>query len=552
MSAQTIRAERSPRQLLFIVAASASGTVFEWYDFFVFGSLATIMSKQFFAGVNETAAFILALLTFGAGFAVRPLGALVFGRIGDRKGRKYAFLVTITLMGIATFAIGVLPNYASAGLTASCLLVLMRILQGFALGGEYGGAAIYLAEHAPPNRRGMFTGWVQGSASIGLVGALVIILVTRKTIGEDAFNAWGWRVPFLCSLGLLAISLWVRLRLQESPMFEKLRNEGGIAKAPITESFLRGRQLKTVLIALFSVICAQGVIWYTMHFYAQYFLERTLKVDSVLVNEMLIVVVLCSAPMYMFFAWLSDFVGRKYLMVTAIAASAVLIFPLFHQLTVAANPALAAAQAASPVTVVADPAGCSLQFDPVGQAKFVTSCDIAKSTLANTGVSYENEAAPAGTGAQIRIGDQMVQSFEGAGLAKADLTARKTEFSTRLNAALAKAGYPAKADPAHIDIPKVIGIMLVFMALATMLYGPMAAALVELFPTHIRYTALSFPYHIGTGWFGGFLPATAFAMVAASGNIYFGLWFPVSVSAVCAVVGLFFLPETYKRDINAI
>ncbi len=553
MSVLTAETEAaSPRKLRLVIAASTAGTVFEWYDFFIFGSLAPIIAKQFFAGVNDTAAFIFALLTFGVGFAVRPLGALVFGRIGDRAGRKYAFLATITIMGLATFAVGLLPSYAQAGLKAPLLLVAMRMLQGFAIGGEYGGAAIYVAEHTPARERGLQTSWIQASAIGGLFAALVVILTTRVILGEAAFEAWGWRVPFLLSIGLFLGSLWIRLKLEESPAFLKIVEEGTASKTPLTESFLRWENLKIVLIALFGLLCAQGVVWYTAYFYTQFFLEHVLKVEPTTVNLMMMAATVASGVLYLFFGWLSDFVGRKPIMLLGIVFSAVTLFPLFHQLTVAANPALAAAQARAPVTVIADANSCSLQFDPVGKAQFASSCDIAKSMLASEGVNYRNVTAAPGTLATVRVGDKTLMSIEGRGLGRTDLAAAKAKFGAELKEALATAGYPEKADPAAIDTRRVVGILLLLMTFAAMLYGPMAAALVELFPTRIRYSALSLPYHLGIGWFGGFLPATAFAMVAATGDIYYGLWYPVVIAAIGAVITLLYFPETRKRDINAI
>ena len=551
MTATTADAVR-PQRIATVVAASSTGTIFEWYDFFVFGSLTAIMAKQFFAGVNDTAAYVFALLAFAAAFAARPIGALIFGRVGDLVGRKVAFLITISLMGAATFAIGLLPTYAGAGITAPVLLISLRILQGIALGGEYGGAAIFVAEHAPAHRRGSLTGWIQTSAAAGLLVALLVVFATRRAVGEDAFAAWGWRVPYLVSVVLLAISLWIRMRLQESPVFRKMREEGRLSRAPFWDSFCRWRNLRLVLIALVTVVAAQGVVWYTFHFYVQTFLDKTLKVDQGTINEVLTIAVAASMPMYWFFAWLSDLIGRKIIMLAAIALSAAGFFPLFHALAEAANPALVAAIAVSPVSVVADPSTCSLQFDPVGKAQFTSSCDIAKSALAGAGVSYANVAAQAGTVASVRVGTATVPSIEGAGLPPADLKAVRAAFETRLKAALDGAGYPQKADPARFDEKRVIGILLVFMLLATMLYGPQAAALVELFPTQIRYTALSLPYHVGIGWLGGFLPAAVFAMQTASGDIYFGLWYPTIVAAFAAVCTLLFLPETRKRDINAI
>ncbi|MGD0142097.1 MAG: MFS transporter [Rhizomicrobium sp.] len=539
----------APRMGL-VVAASAAGTIFEWYDFFIFGSLAAIIAKHFFASAGDTQGYIFALLTFAAGFAVRPLGALVFGRIGDRTGRKRAFLVTITIMGLATLAVGFLPDFAQIGIAAPYALVGLRVLQGFAIGGEYGGAAIYVAEHSSARRRGAATGWIQSSASLGLLLALVVILTTRKTLGEEFFAAWGWRIPFLVSALLLAISLWIRLKLHESPMFNKMLKEGRGSSAPLSETFLHWSNLRIVLIALIGLLMGQGVVWYMAQFYTQFFLERTIRVEPAMVNALIIAVTIASAPLHMFFAWLSDFTGRKPLMLFGLALAVVCYFPGFRMLTEAANPALAAAAAKSPVTVVAAPSGCSFQFDPIGKAKFTSSCDIAKGALASAGVPYLNEAAAGGL-ARVRVGNANIESPDGTALDAATLKAARTKFTAQLKSALTQAGYPASARTGEIDIKRTIGILLVFIVAAAALYGPQAAALVELFPTRIRYTALSVPYHIGVGWFGGFLPATAFAIVAATGNIYAGLWYPVIVAAIGFVVTLLFLPETRGRDIAA-
>ncbi len=534
-----------------VVAASSAGTAFEWYDYVINGALTQGISQTFFAGLNDTAAFIAALALFGAGFAFRPLGALIFGRIGDKAGRKGAFLITVSMMGVATFAIGLLPTYGQVGIIAPILLVLLRIIQGTALGGEYGGAAIYVAEHAPANQRGWATAWIQTSAAFGLLGALAVILVTRTVLGEDAFAAWGWRIPFLVSAGLLAISIFMRLKLTESPSFQKLKAAGEETKAPFKEAFGEWKNLKLVLLAFFAMMSAQGGLWYTAFFYSQVFLEKFLKVPGATVNGMIMVVTLASAPLYVFFGWLSDKVGRKWVMLGGMALATALYFPGFHLMTQFANPALAEAQERTPVVVVAHPAACSLQFDPVGKAAFVTSCDIAKSVLANGGISYGNEAAPAGTVASVRVGQTLIASIEGAGLPPAALKAAKAGVEADIKAALTAAGYPAKADPARMNLVGVFGVLMLFTVAATALYGPMAAALVELFPTRVRYTALSLPYHIGTGWVGGFLPFTAFAIVAATGNIYAGLWYGVFFTALSAVTTLFFLPETNGRPLDA-
>jgi hypothetical protein len=533
-----------------VIAASSAGTTFEWYDFFIFGALTQVLAKTFFAGVSDTVAFIFALAIFGAGFAVRPLGALVFGRIGDRSGRKGAFLFTIVLMGGATFAVGFLPTYEQAGIIAPILLIVARCIQGFALGGEYGGAAIYVAEHAPAEARGRMTGWIQASAAFGLFGALGVILITRTILGEEAFTAWGWRIPFMVSAVLVGISIWMRLKLSESPTFQKMHEEGGHSKAPYTEAFGQWPNLKLVLIALFAVMSAQGAVWYTGFFYTQIFLEKFLKVEPATVNFLMIAATVASAPLYIIFGWLSDKVGRKPVMLAGMILALVAFFPGFHLLMQTANPDLARASSQTPIVVVADPATCSLQFDPVGKAVFSTACDIAKNTLANAGVSYDTQKAPAGTKAYVKIGTVSVASADGTGLDKAGLQAVKTDVETRLKAALQAAGYPAKADPAKINVWGVFGVLMVFVVAATALFGPIASCLVELFPTRIRYTAMSLPYHIGTGWIGGFLPFTAFAIVASTGNIYSGLWYPVIFTAISVVCTLLFLPETRGRSLD--
>ena len=533
-----------------VLAASATGTIFEWYDFFIFGSLAAIIAKHFFASAGEAQGFIFALLTFAAGFAVRPLGAIVFGYFGDRTGRKRTFLITITIMGLATFAIGLLPDASSLGLNAAYLLLAMRVLQGFAVGGEYGGAAIYVAEHAAPNMRGSATGWIQVAATLGLFLALGVILATRTIMGEDAFSVWGWRIPFLLSAGLLGLSLWIRLKLDESPLFRRMQDEGRVARAPLSEAFLEWKNLRLILLALFSMMMGQGVVWYTANFYAQFFMERVVKVEPRVVNLLIMAVLMGSAILHIFFARLSDRVGRKPIMLFGLALAAVMLVPGFKMLTVAVNPALAAAASRSPVVVVAPPDECSVQFDPVGKTKFTSSCDIAKSTLTAAGIPYSNESAARGILTHIRVGNADIASFDGAKMTSADLIAAKKKFDTDLKAVLGTAGYPLAADNSKIDVIRAILILLVFMTAAAALYGPQAAALVELFPTRIRYSALSLPYHIGNGWFGGFLPATAFAIVAATGNIYAGLWYPVVIAAIGFVVMLFLLPETRGRDIS--
>jgi MFS family permease len=535
-----------------VVTASAAGTAFEWYDFFVFGSLTTIIARHFFADAGETVAYIMALLTFGLGFVVRPLGALVFGWFGDRTGRKTTFLVTITLMGLATVAIGLLPDYGQIGLAAPILLLIMRMLQGFALGGEYGGAAIYVAEHSPVKKRGLLTGWIQTTAAMGLIGALTVILVTRQIVGVEAFDEWGWRIPFILSALLLAVSLWIRLRLNESPAYQRMEAEGGERRAPYREAFFQWGNGRFVLIALFGIMIAQGAVWYCGYFYTRFFMERVLKVDTNTVDQLVLAVTVASAGLYVFFGWLSDRLGRKPVMLFGMILALITFFPGFHALTKAANPALAEAQASAPVTVIADPATCALQFDPIGKAAFSSSCDIAKSVLSNAGVSYANAPALPGSGATVRIGGTEVASVEGSGLGAADLKAARADVETRIKAALVAAGYPDKADPARVNMPLVFVILMIFMVAATALYGPQAAALVELFPTRVRYTAMSLPYNIGTGWVGGLLPAASFALVAWSGNIYFGLWYSVAFTVVAVIVSLLWLPETKGRDLDTI
>jgi MFS family permease len=537
-----------------VVAASSAGTAFEWYDFFIFGSLAQVISKTFFAGLPETAGYIAALALFGVGFAFRPLGALVFGKIGDQAGRKGAFLATVLLMGGATFAIAFLPTYQQAGIISPILLVLMRCVQGFALGGEYGGAAIYVAEHSPPDQRGWSTSWVQTSAAFGLFGALLVILLTRWVlgvhVGPDAFDAWGWRIPFAVSIGLLGISVWMRMKLTESPAFEAMKAEGEASKAPYAEAFGQWKNLKLVLLAFFAMMSAQGAVWYTSFFYAQTFMEKFLKVDPVTINGLMMTATAISAIFYVVFGWLSDRIGRKPVMLGGMTLALLFYFPGFHLLERAANPALAEASARAPVVVVADPKDCSLQFDPVGKAAFVTACDIVKSALANAGVSYANQKAPVGSVATMKVGGVEVVSQSAKGLPNAEAKAVKATVEARIKAALADAGYPAKADPARMNQPMMLGVLFVFVIAATALFGPLAAALVELFPTRVRYTALSLPYHIGTGWVGGFVPFFAFAIVTAVGDIYAGLWYPVFFTLISVLATVFFLPETKGRPLD--
>jgi MFS family permease len=534
-----------------VVIASSAGTAFEWYDFFIFGSLAPVISKVFFAGLDPTPALIAALALFAAGFAFRPLGALVFGVVGDRLGRKGAFLITVSMMGGATFLIGFLPTYAEAGTLGPGLLILLRILQGIALGGEYGGAAIYVAEHAPNDRRGASTGWIQSSASFGLLAALLVIVATRDTIGEDAFATWGWRVPFLVSAVLLAISVWMRARLAESPHFAKLQEEGDVTKTPLREAFGTWRSMRRVLIAFFGIMCAQGAVWYFTFFYLQVFLEKSLGVPTATKDLLLIVMTLVSAPLYVFFGWLSDRVGRKFVMVAGMLLALVLYFPGSHWMAAAANPALVEAQAATPVIVETDPKSCSIQFDPVGTAKFTSACDIAKSSLVTRGISFTTRASADGR-TRVIIGTEAVPIAGGDALAGAELRSLKTRTADMIGAELGAAGYPKTADPGNAHMTLLVLILIAFVVASTALYGPQAAALVEMFPTRIRYTAMSLPYHVGTGWVGGFLPVTSFAIVAITGNIYAGLWYSVVFTGVSVLVSLLFLKETAGRRLEEV
>jgi MFS family permease len=527
------------RNRLVILGASA-GTVFEWYDFYLYGSLASFITVHYFLGVNETTGYIFALLAFAAGFAVRPLGAIVFGRMGDLWGRKNTFLITMLLMGLSTFVVGLLPGYDRIGLAAPVGLIAMRLLQGLALGGEYGGAATYVAEHAPPGKRGLYTSWIQTTATLGLFLSLMVILVVRSRVGEDAFKAWGWRIPFLVSALLLGLSLWIRLKLNESPVFQKMVDEGTTSKQPLKEAFANRANLKLVVFALAGLTAGQAVVWYTGQFYALFFLEKTLKVDGVSSNTLVALALLLGTPFFVVFGWLSDKIGRKPIILAGCLIAALTYFPIFKALTAAANPDLAAASAASPVRVIADPIQCRFQFDPVGKARFASGCDIARAALASAGVGYEMQAAPAGDETLVMIGAAEITSYS---VAPESLASARTAFNTELGAHLAAAGYPATADPAKIDRPRVIGLLWLLVLYVTMVYGPIAAALVEMFPARIRYTSMSLPYHLGNGWFGGFLPTTAFAMVAATGNPYFGLWYPVAVAAFTAVFGAIFVRE---------
>src|ERR1700693_4326074 len=525
-----------------VILASSVGTVFEWYDFYIYGTLATILAKQFFSGVEPQAAFIFTLLAFAAGFAVRPFGAVLFGHIGDLVGRKYTFIITITCMGMGTFLIGVLPSFASAGLVAPILLIALRLLQGLALGGEYGGAAIYVAEHAPKNQRGFYTSWIQTTATVGLFMALLIVLGIRTSMGEAAFAgngsfSDGWRIPFLLSAILLAVSIWIRLKLAESPVFLRMKEEGRNSKRPLTEAFGQWSNAKIAILALLGATAGEAVVWYGGQFYALFFLTTTLSLKPTMAQIMIAIALLLGTPFFILFGWLSDRIGRKPIILAGFALAALTYFPIFQGITHYANPDLEAALAHSPVTVTADPGECAFQFNPVGTAKFKSSCDTVKSALAKLSVNYRNVTVPPGTTSSVQIGDETI-------------AADAPDFAKVLKAAVVKHGYPAAADPAKINTVMTVLLLTILVIYVTLVYAPIAAWLVELFPTRIRYSALSLPYHIGNGWFGGFLPATVFAIVASTGNIYSDLWYPIVVAAGSLVIGLIFLPETKDRDIT--
>ena len=527
-----------------VIFASSLGTVFEWYDFYIYGTLGVFLAKYFFSNVPPNVGFIFTLLAFAAGFAVRPLGALLFGRIGDIVGRKYTFLVTMTLMGVGTFFIGVLPSYEQWGILAPIVLIGLRLVQGLALGGEYGGAAIYVAEHAPPGKRGYYTSWIQTTATLGLFMALLLILGIRTVMGEAAFADWGWRIPFLLSLLLLVVSIWIRLKLNESPVFQRMKDEGKTSKRPLSEAFGQWSNAKIAILALLGATAGEAVVWYGGQFYALFFLTQTLKVDATTAQIMIAVALAIGTPFFIVFGWLSDKVGRKPIMLLGFLLAVLTYAPMspvniFKGITHYANPDLEKALATSPVIVIADPAECSFQFKMTGTEKFSTSCDTAKAALVAASVNYKNEAAPKGTPAVVKVGNQTISTGQ-------------PDFAKTLNAEIVKHGYPTKADPAKINYPLAVLLLTILVIYVTMVYGPIAAWLVELFPTRIRYSGLSLPYHIGNGWFGGFLPATVFAIVAATGDIYSGLWYPVVIAAMSFVVGLLFLPETKDVDITRV
>ena len=528
----TTSSRREERKIIF---ASSLGTVFEWYDFFLYGALAAVISKQFFAGVNDTTAFIFALMAFAAGFLVRPFGALVFGRLGDMIGRKYTFLITIVLMGLSTFAVGLLPTYASIGIAAPIILVVLRMLQGLALGGEYGGAATYVAEHAPPGKRGFHTGFIQSTATLGLLLSLVVVLGSRYVSGDE-FETWGWRLPFLLSIVLLGISTWIRMSMHESPAFVKMKAQGKVSKSPIRESFTSWPNLKVVLTALFSINAGQAVTFYTAQFYVLFFMTQMLKVDPAQANTLLIISVVIGAPFFVFFGWLSDRIGRKPILMVGLLLATVCYFPMFKALSHYANPQIDAASRQAPIVVSADPQTCTFQFDPVGKARFDSPCDKVKTFLVKQGLPYSSVSSASGSSVVVSVGEQKINGFD----------------ETALRAAIDQAGYPAKADPAQVNQLMVVVLIVAMILIATMTYGPLAAVMVELFPTRIRYTSMSLPYHIGNGWFGGFLPTVSFALVVYTGDIFYGLWYPVLITGVSLVVGIFCLKETRDVDIDKV
>lgn len=534
-----------------IIAVSSVASVFEWFDFFLYGSLTVIMSRNFFSAVDETSAFVLALLAFAAGFAVRPFGALVFGAVGDRWGRKRTFMITLGLMGGATFAVGLLPTYAQIGPAAPWILVLMRMLQGLSVGGVYGGAAVYVAEHVPQQRRGFFTSFIQITATLGMALSLIVVLASRTALGESNFIAWGWRVPFLLSSILLVFIILIQLRLEESPVYARMKASQTSSTRPWRDAFGSWRNLRLVLIAIFGATVGQAVIWYTAQFYLLFFLERVLKVDSALTNLLMAVALVASTPLYVVFGALSDRIGRRPVILGACLLALLTYSPLFKALTYAANPALSRAIATAPLVVVADKRECSWQLDVVGKATFSSSCDIARSFLAGAGVSYSTAAGPAGSIATLRAGDRALESFQGGALAPKELTQRRLEWEKGARSFISAAGYPIQADTRAVNVPLVLIILFAVMTVGVMSYAPIAAILTELFPAKVRYTSVSFPYHLAIGWCGGFLPSIAFAIVAATGNIFSGLWYTLALSASTLVIGACFLPETKSADITA-
>ncbi len=538
-----------------VIFASSLGTVFEWYDFYLYGSLAAIIAKQFFSGLDDGSAFIFALLAFAVGFIVRPFGALVFGRLGDLIGRKYTFLVTIMLMGVSTFVVGILPNYASIGVAAPVILIALRMLQGLALGGEYGGAATYVAEHAPHGRRGAYTSWIQTTATLGLFLSLLVILVTRELTGSN-FEVWGWRIPFVLSIALLGISVWIRLSMNESPAFKKMKQEGRLSKAPLTESFAQWKNLKIVLLALFGLVAGQAVVWYTGQFYALFYLTQVLKVDAMNANLLIAAALVIGTPFFVIFGTLSDKIGRKVIIMGGLLLAVVTYIPntpvsVFNALTHFANPALEKAMITSPATITTDLNECSFQFNPTGTAKFTSSCDIAKQVMASNSASYTTIPGTAGSVAIVKIGDTEIAAYSAKELTADEIKVKDAEFRSAIRNALNEAGYPVKANPEDISYLPVLLLLVYLVILVTMVYGPIAAILVEMFPTRIRYTSMSLPYHIGNGWFGGLLPTISFALVAQNGNIYYGLWYPIIIAAITLVIGTLFIRETRDVDIYA-
>ncbi|MBA3671210.1 MAG: MFS transporter [Gemmatimonadaceae bacterium] len=540
------RRELTTGEVRTVIFASSLGTVFEWYDFYLYGSLAAIIGRQFFSAVSPGLSFIFALLAFSAGFAVRPFGAVFFGRIGDLVGRKYTFLVTILIMGLSTFIVGILPGYARIGVAAPVILILLRLLQGLALGGEYGGAATYVAEHAPMGKRGAYTSWIQTTATLGLFLSLLVILGCRTVLGTEKFEDWGWRIPFGVSLLLLGVSVWIRLKLDESPVFQRMKREGKTSTAPLRESFAKWPNLRLVLLALFGLTMGQAVVWYTGQFYSLFFLTQILKVDAQTANLLVAGALLIATPFFLLFGTLSDRIGRKPIIMTGLALAVITYFPIFRAITHFANPALERAQSSSPVVVEADPGSCSVQFDPVGKSKFTSPCDVAKAALVKRGVPYSNRGTSGGA-ARVLVGQTSIAAYDATSpTAKEDATA----FDASLGAALTGAQYPAKADPAGINKSMVLLLLTVLVLCVTMVYAPIAAMLVEMFPTRIRYTSMSLPYHIGNGWFGGFLPPIAFAIVAHTGSIYSGLWYPVIIALVCFGIGMPLVRETKDLEIE--